>query len=409
MNKRIIQKTFASIFIVAFIFSTFGSTVMAGGRDCDGNAIIYCGTLTKTELKNKLVKGTGKKYQSSSTLKALYAKYGFAMTDIPNLKEGRVTDGNKVYVGGKVVASNVYTFGRHNIPGSTKVKGLSYPLYKRHPSVSFNSNSIDAYVYLNYDGTMAYAILKSCGNIVQGVGKKKRPAPPVTPPTPQPVRVSLNIRKYNDLNHDAIRDAADPYLPGWQFRVTGTNFSTTVTTDAIGTATVPNLLLGYYTVTEVARDGWESTTGLTETINLTADPITQTVEFGNYQPVDIPPEPENPTDPEDPVIPPPTGGGDSTPPVTVLAASGIAENIGIAVAAILTMVLLWYLLARHELRKAMNGKNPPSDPVKLIKELNKRTEARKKKILSAEAKAEKKALKEKKKKRNKDINKRFPQ
>ncbi len=365
MNKIYIQKI-ALISLVIFLnISLFIPVAFAGARDCDGNSVIYCGTLTKTELTNKLNNGTGKTYQTSKELKALFKKYGFDISDIPNLKEGRVTKTNQVLVANKVIATNVYTMGRHNISGSTKITGLSYPLYKRHPSVSFLSTSIDAYIYQNYDGSMAYGILKSCGNIVIGVGKRIRPAPAPTPipETPETPKISLTIRKYNDLNHNGIRETSESYLSGWQFKVIGNNVSETVTTDLIGQATLTELDQGDYTVTEILKDGWESTTGLTDSHNVTTDTSTQNFIFGNYQP-EVPPE--------TPEIE--TGGGD-TPP-TILASAGLKENILVSVSAILALALLFYLSSRFYLSKVLRGGYVPTDPRKLIKELRKRTKKR---------------------------------
>lgn len=375
MNRKIIQKAFAVIFAVAFIFAQI-PVAQAGGRDCDENAIIYCGTLTKSELKTKLTNGTGKEYQSGSELQSLFGKFGFSMSDINsnNLKDGKVTKDNKVYVGSTKVASNVYTFGRHNISGSTKYTGVSYPLYKRHPSVSFVSSSIDAYVYINYDGSMAYAILKSCGNVVQGVGKR-------TPPR-EVQRVSINIRKYEDTNGNGTHQSAEPYLPGWQFRVTGEDYQRTVTTNNEGTVVITNLLPGYYTITEVPQSGWVNTTGLSQSRLVTTSSRTQSFVFGNYRST-----PDNPTPPNVP-----SGGGD----VAVLASAGVAENIAIAITAILALVLLYYLLSKSKFKKALRGKKTGTDPESLKKELRKRTKKRHKKILKAEAKAEKKIKRRKK-------------
>jgi len=371
VNRKIIQKALAVIFVVAFIFSTFGTTVHAGGRDCDGNAIIYCGTLTKSELKNKLNNGTGKEYQSGSELQSLFGKFGFAMSDVDNkrLKDGKVTKDNKVYVGNTKVASNVYTFGRHNISGSSKYTGVSYPLYKRHPSVSFVSGSIDAYVYMNDDGSMAYAILKSCGNIVQGVGKRAA----------APQRVNLTIRKYEDINHDGVHQSSEPYLPGWQFNVVGGDIDQTVTTDSTGTAVIRNVAQSYYTVSEVPQAGWTNSTGLSQARLVTTNARTQSFIFGNYQ-----------SDGSTPPVP--TGGGD----VTVLASAGVAENVAIAVTAILALVLLYYLISKSKLKNALRGKKTGTDPELLKRELRKRTKNRHKKILKAEAKAEKKIKRRKK-------------
>lgn len=367
MNKIYIQKIALIGFAIFLNITLIIPVAFAGARDCDGNSVIYCGTLTKTELTNKLNNGTGKTYQTSKELKALFKKYGFDITDIPNLKEGRVTKTNQVLVANKVIATNVYTMGRHNISGSTKISGLSYPLYRRHPSVSFLSSSIDAYVYQNYDGSMAYGILKSCGNIVEGVGKRTRPAPPPTPTplpeTPEIPKISITVRKYNDVNHNGIREASESYLSGWQFRVTGKNVSETVTTDLIGQATLTELEQGDYTVTEILKDGWESTTGITDSHSVTTNTLTQIFVFGNYQP-EVPEE--------TPEIE--TGGGD-TPPV-ILASAGLKENILIGVSAILALALLFYLSSRFYLSRVLRGGYVPTDPKKLIKELRDRTKKR---------------------------------
>lgn len=187
MKKSFVNKIKA--FSVAFLVSlVFAMPVMAAGvRDNDSNAVIYGGAYSIDELNRKLNNGAAGPNQSSAELKALFAKYGIKQADFGQLKNGYVNKHNQVIVDGKIVAYNVYTMGRHNIAGSTKISGLSYPLYLRHPSVSFVSDNLPAFVSMNYDGTYAYAILKPCGNIVTGPGVKTRPVSVSTPtPTPAP-------------------------------------------------------------------------------------------------------------------------------------------------------------------------------------------------------------------------------
>ena len=192
--KNYTLKRLASMLVVVAIATLTAIPAMAASqpRDYDSNAVMYGGAYSITELNNKLNNGTGKSYQSSAELTALYAKYGIKQADFGQLVDGTVNKHNQVIVNGKIVASNVYTMGRHDISGSTKISGLSYPLYLRHPSVSFLSESLPAFVSINYDGSYAYAILKPCGNIVTGSGVKVRPVPAPTPtptptPTPRPV------------------------------------------------------------------------------------------------------------------------------------------------------------------------------------------------------------------------------
>lgn len=359
MNKKFIHKVITLIFGSLLLLNAFSvSTVYAAARDCDTNALIYCGTLSKTELKNKLNNGTGKQYQSSTELKALFGKWGFGMADIDKLQDGRVNTLNQVFIGNTIVAYNVYTYGRHDIAGSTKVADISYPIYKRHPQVSFLSSSIDAYVYTNYDGSMAYAILKSCGNIVQGVGKK---TPPPPPPTTTAKKISINIQKFEDLNKNGVQDTDEKFLPDWQFRVSGSGVLKNAITDQNGQVTITDLAEGIYVVTEVGQTGWTSTTGLTMSHLVTADPNTQTFVFGNVKIISV------------------TGGGGGGGEVLLLPSTGLVENIAITVAIVLAFALLAYFGTRAYLRRSLAGYVPPTDPRKLVKELRKRTKERAKK------------------------------
>lgn len=239
-----------------------------GPRDCDGNAVIYCGAWSTTELNNLVKNGTGKPNQSGAELTSLFKRYGYTTSDAGNLKSGRVTNDNKVYLGNKVIATNVYSMGRHYINGSFDVKGINYPLWFRHPGASFRSTSLDAFILLNYDGSFRLAIIKSCGNIVPGVVKNA------------PQRVYLEIRKWNDLNGDNHRQVAEPYLSGWQFRVVGPETNTTVTTDATGSVYLRDLPTGTYTIDEIPQDGWRNITPTHRVITLTSG---LTVFFGNQR------------------------------------------------------------------------------------------------------------------------------
>lgn len=190
MKKVNFSKIFVSMAVVVMSLLVTAPAFAAGGRDYDSNAIIYGGTYSISELNSKLNNGTGKPYQSSKQLKALFAAYGIKQSDFGQLKSGYVNKKNQVVVNGKVVATNVTTMGRHDIAGSTHNTKFGYPLYLRHPSVSFLSDNLPAYVSINYDGSYAYAILKPCGNIVVGPGVKVKPAPKppvVVPPVVPPV------------------------------------------------------------------------------------------------------------------------------------------------------------------------------------------------------------------------------
>lgn len=268
--KKHIYKLFGitlSTLLLAGIFVT--PTIASGGRDCDLNAVIHCGALTTTELANKLNKGTGYSNQSSTELKALFAKYGIYASDFNSLKEGRVTRDNKVYVGNTKIADNAYSMGRHKTAGSVDVPGISYPLWLRHPSESFRSDSLEAFVMLNYDGSLRYAVIKSCGNIVPGAIKVK----PIE-------KYTLNVFKWNDMNADNHKQSNEPFLPNWQFKISGNGINKTIKTNAQGMATITGLTKGTYIVEEIQQAGWKAVTSPKRTVTVSSN---TNIYFGNVK------------------------------------------------------------------------------------------------------------------------------
>lgn len=262
MNK--LFKKFAAVSAMALlvmgIFVYPIQKANALGRDCDSNAIIYCGVLNKTELYNALNKGTGRQYQSSAELKNLFGTYGIYTKDFesPNLVEGYVTRDNHVVVPGRTISngSNVYSMGRSYMTGSTRLTQFPYPVYLRHPSVSFRSDSIPAYVMLNPDGTFAYAIIKSCGNIVPGRLYKASATPAYI----------LYALKWLDSDADGHWDANEGRHGGVTFRLTGNGVNRTAVTDYMGYAWFYGLPAGTYTLTETVPNGYFPTTAATQTV-----------------------------------------------------------------------------------------------------------------------------------------------
>jgi hypothetical protein len=156
------------------------SVNLSGSKDCDNNAVVYCGASTASELLSK--------YNASSSVAAIYAHFGISAADVQALGStavaGSVTKSGDVLVGNTVVAKNALTAGRQNISGSTKVTENGVTFYTRTPSVSFRSSPISAFVVMK-DGVFQFAILSACGNPVIATPPAKPPkTPPVTPPTP---------------------------------------------------------------------------------------------------------------------------------------------------------------------------------------------------------------------------------
>lgn len=277
---KIVGIIFSLVAIAALISLALPKNTKAS-MDCDGNAIIYCGVTSPSNLNSKIKNGTGKPNQSGAELTALFSRYGYTAADAGSIRYGFVNKNNTVTVNGKVIASNVYSMGRHWTTGSVAVPGISYPLYLRHPANSFVSNSIPAYILYNYDGSFRMAIITSCGNIVPGTIKNR----PLPQPQPQPqplLYYDLGINKWNDLNGDQVRQANEPLLTGWSFDITGPNgFAQTVTTGVYGGVTVTHLLPGTYTVSERTQAGWTPTTSTVQVATITN--ANAGLWFGNRQ------------------------------------------------------------------------------------------------------------------------------
>lgn len=167
------------------LIAVFASTLLyvpgayaAEGRDCDDNAVIRCGALTEAETLQKC-------QENQNGTQAIFQELGIQNCNLLNgMVEGRVTADNKVYVGEKLVATDAFTAGRHNIPGSTPIAGGI--AYKRPPSVSFVNQNGSLRALVKMDGsTFRFAVITSCGNPVMATPV----TPPVTPtaqPTPPP-------------------------------------------------------------------------------------------------------------------------------------------------------------------------------------------------------------------------------
>lgn len=175
LNKQLAKSVFVKyLFLLLFlVFSVTGLKAMAAtgvngnateGGDCDANAIIYCG-VNQSSLPGRYASLDAKG-------KAAFAHAGVDPSKLGHTVVGLVTRDNKVIVGGQVVATNVYTYGRQYMSGSTQISGGAY---MRHPSVSFRSASISAYVYME-GKEFKWAVISTCGNPVKGT--------PTTPNNP---------------------------------------------------------------------------------------------------------------------------------------------------------------------------------------------------------------------------------
>jgi hypothetical protein len=155
-------------------------------RNCDANAVIWCGVGSTEDLISKY--NSGDSHNSAKSIQDIYSYYGITSSDINNLssssevvESGRVDIDGKVYGDkGKLLATDALTGGRQDIAGSTKEDENGTIFYARPPKVSFLDRSLPAIVVLK-NNQFAYAILAACGNAVEAT-----PVPPVKTHTPPP-------------------------------------------------------------------------------------------------------------------------------------------------------------------------------------------------------------------------------
>jgi len=161
------------------------SVTFSSGRDCNNNAVIFCGAMNTDELLQK--------FDADSSINAIYMAFNITPQNIIDMKTtavaGQVTSGSNVFVAGKEVATNAITAGRENIAGSTMVTNDGVTFFKRPPSVSFVSSPLDAFVVMN-NGQFMFAILASCGNPVVATPIQPVTPPPAPAPTPIPTPVT---------------------------------------------------------------------------------------------------------------------------------------------------------------------------------------------------------------------------
>lgn len=187
-----------------------GTSQAATPRNCDNNAIIYCGAVDTNELTQK--------YNENKTgdLPAIYSAYGINSSMFAHAKMGEARNDGTIVVNGEVVATNAHSIGRQKIAGSAPktIAGKTY--YNSLNSTAFLSSSITAFVFFNADGTFKSYILTSCGNPGDATPKPPKEKPPVEKPKPPVYKcdsltirtISAEQRRYAfDLSYTALNGA----------------------------------------------------------------------------------------------------------------------------------------------------------------------------------------------------------
>lgn len=166
-----------------------------GTRNCDGNAVMYCGAMSTSEVTSK--------FNASATIRDIYSYFGINGQSIASMPAdavaGQVTKSGDVVVNGQVVATNALTAGRSYIAGSARAKVGDTVFYTRHPSVSFLNNSLSAFVVMK-NGVFQFAVISSCGNPVSGSATQQQQKP-----KPQPTSLTcanLTVDKVDNSQYD---------------------------------------------------------------------------------------------------------------------------------------------------------------------------------------------------------------
>lgn len=175
---------FVAGLVVALTLLTGGAGLAvhkASAGDCDSNAIIHCGFSSPKSFISDIHNGDEVGHRD---LAAIYA-HQFAsgqylsssMYDdfAAHAVSGTAYKNNTIVVDGKVVARNVSSIGRlasyqGSSPQSYSAGGHTY--YGNTNSKAFASDGLPVYVLFDAQGTMQFAVLKSCGNPEFGTAVK---------------------------------------------------------------------------------------------------------------------------------------------------------------------------------------------------------------------------------------------
>lgn len=139
-------------------------------RDCDNNAIIYCGAQSPSEFINKA------SANNPADLQAIYQNFGLAPAEyskfVTSAKMGTAYKDGRIVVNGQTVATDAWSIGRlgnHNgqtYKRSYTIAGHTY--YASNNKDIFLSDNIPVMVMFDAKGAMKFAVLTACGNPITG-------------------------------------------------------------------------------------------------------------------------------------------------------------------------------------------------------------------------------------------------
>lgn len=179
------------LFISGFLaVATFGAIQLTANaasvdrtRDCDKYAIVYCGTMSVSELRSKY---------NDKDHDIVFKAFGISKSEISgDIRKGVVHQDGRVTVGSKTVATGA-TMGARHLGGSS-ISGSSTA---RRVSVSKMGSAQEALVKFDKNGKFEWAVMTPCGNPVNAKAKHVEPKPEPKPkpkPQPKPVYACDNL------------------------------------------------------------------------------------------------------------------------------------------------------------------------------------------------------------------------
>lgn len=232
------------LFSVISIFS-LGHVTPAGAidssRDCDKYAIVHCGTMSTSEIKDKYNNGDNNR---------VFSAFGIEKSDIEgDIRSGVVYQDGRVVVDGKTVATDAIMAARHL--GGSAISGSETA---KKVSVSKMSEAQTAFVKFDANGRFEWAIMKPCGNPVTATPTKPKPEPAA-------ICKALNTTSLSRTEYrlDATATTENgATIQSYSFTVknsAGTTTATeTITTTGLTTSyTLKNLQPGTYTAKVVVK------------------------------------------------------------------------------------------------------------------------------------------------------------
>lgn len=148
-------------------------------RDCDQYAVVYCGTMSPQEARNK--------YTQKDHAK-IFQSMGISLSDLNGtFKEGVVYQDGRVVVAGKTVATGAVMAARGL--GGSQIAGTG----AQKVSVRAMGSAQTAMVKFDQNGRFVFAIMKPCGNPVTAT-----PPPVEEPPKPSAQCKILSQQKLSD-------------------------------------------------------------------------------------------------------------------------------------------------------------------------------------------------------------------